>query len=95
MDTLISHGDRCLAARLLTEAREYLGTRFAFGDRKVFLCALFGTVAEQDMADVERLRRAGLITCARADLISAMDYDLVQASQWDCGGAVFHFIIVE
>lgn len=84
-----------MASNLVEVARSFLGTDYAFGDRKVFLSALFGRVRDQDMSDIEGLRRAGLITCARADLVSAMDETLVDDSQWDLGGATMHFIVVE
>ena len=90
----ISTADRILANNLIEEARCLLGTDAAFGDRKVFLCALLGRIADQDMADIERIRRAGLITCARADLVSAMDPAMVADSEWRLDGATFHFIVV-
>ena len=93
--TSTSRADQLLADRINADARALLGTPAAFGPRKVFLSEVLGPVAAQDMADVERLRRAGLVMCARADLVSAMDPALVAASEWRLDGATFHFLVVE
>lgn len=90
----ISNADRILADRILADARNLLCTEASFGDRKVFLSAVLGPVAGQDMTDIDRLRRAGLLTFSRADLVSAMDAELVAASEWRLDGATFHFLVV-
>jgi hypothetical protein len=83
-----------LADALLADARDLLGTPAAFGDRKVFLAAVLGPIAGQDMTEVAALLGAGLLQFARADLVAAMDPELVAASEWKLDGATFHFIVV-
>lgn len=84
-----------LATNLITDARLLIGTSAAIGDRKVFLSALLGPIAGQDMSDIEELRRLGLIELARADFVQGMDSAMVAASQWDHPtGAQFHFLVV-
>jgi hypothetical protein len=67
-----------------------------FGDRKVFLSTIPGV----DLADPEwrqllkELRRARLLTFARADLVVAMDPELVAASEWKLDDATNHFLVV-
>ena len=84
---------RYLAEGILADARES-GTYF--GDRKVFLATIPGV----DLADpewphlLEDVRRAGLLTFARADLVAAIDPALVAASEWRLDGATYHFLQV-
>ena len=87
-------GPRAQADRILERGRSLLGTPASFGDRKVFLSALFGPIRSRDMSDVEALVRAGLLRVARADLVSAMDPRLVADSEWDRGGTRAHFLVV-
>jgi hypothetical protein len=84
---------RILADSILADAQ--YGVRF--GDRKVFL----GSIPGIDLADAEcvqmldDLRRAQLLTFARADLVAAMDPALVATSEWRLDGTTYHFLIVE
>ena len=75
-----------------------------FGDRKVFVCALFAALQTEsltcegcDLDDLKaflvRANRAGLLALARADLVGAMDQAMVRASQIQHRGAEFHFVI--
>lgn len=93
---MISDAQRILADNLMTDARAMLGTPAAIGDRKVFLAALLGPVAGQDMSELDELRRAGLLTFERADFVPAMDAELVAASEWVLPvGATYHFLVVD
>lgn len=82
-----------LAANLVADARS-CGT--FYGDRKVFLSTIPGV----DVRDPEwrslldELRRTGLLTFARADLVAAMDPALVAASEWEMCGTTAHFLVV-
>lgn len=82
-----------LARNLVADARS--GGTF-FGDRKVLLSTIPGV----DVRDPEwrslldDLRRAGLLTFARADLVAAMNTELVEASEWKLDGATLHFLVV-
>ena len=84
---------RLVAAGLVADASAY-GVRF--GDHKVFL----GTIPCLSMSDpacrawLDDLRRAGLCTFARADLVAAMDPELVEASEWRLDGATYHFLMI-
>lgn len=92
---VISQAHRIMANQVNEEARALLGTELAFGDRKVFLCGVFGRIAGQDMATARELMAAGLVRFARADLVSVMDPRLVADSEWDLGGATVHFVVVD
>jgi hypothetical protein len=80
-------------------------TEGRFGDRKVFVSALWEQLrreprwAELALAELKaRLlaaHRAGELTLARADLVAAMDPELVAASEIAADGASFHFVIKE
>ncbi|HEY0479886.1 MAG TPA: hypothetical protein VGD37_20345 [Kofleriaceae bacterium] len=94
----VSFADDVLrAAGAATEGR--------FGDRKVFVSALWEQLrreprwAELPLAELKaRLlaaHRAGELTLARADLVAAMDPGLVAASEIAADGASFHFVIKE
>ena len=85
--------DTVAADYILTQART-VGT--LFGTRKVFLGSL-----GIDWGNPTHLRvllalvRSGLIECARADLVAAMDPALVACSRVeDPRGAVYHFVVV-
>jgi len=74
-----------------------------FGDRKVFIAAVWRGLrapwAELTLdAFKQRLldaHRAGQVSLARADLVSAMDPALVAASEAASGDARFHFVVRE
>jgi hypothetical protein len=59
-----------------------------------------GSIPSIDLADPEcrgwldDLRRTGRVTFARAGLVAAMDSSLVAASEWQLGGATYHFLQV-
>lgn len=91
----MTEAHRIMARDLMNDARALLGTDAAFGDRKVFLSALLGPIAGQDMTELEECRRLGLLSFARADLVGAMDADMVDASTWTMDGCTYHFLIVE
>ena len=56
-----------------------------------------GRDGDMDLAEFKavllELRKRGDIELARADLIAAMPFDKVQASEIDAGGATYHFIV--
>jgi len=71
-----------------------------FGDRKVFVSALWDRVgAELGMSLAEfkawlvAQHRAGTLRLARADLVAAMDPKLVASSEIRIPGAEFHFVV--
>lgn len=79
--------------------------RGRFGDRKVFISALWrmlrthprlrgmtGPAFKQRLFEAHRAR---LLTLARADLVAAMDPSEVADSEYDAGGATFHFVVGE
>lgn len=78
--------------------------RERFGDRKVFIAALWDRVGDaigMSLAEfkrwlIEQHRRRRLVL-ARADLVAAMPYDLVSRSEaqteGDYAGAAFHFVV--
>jgi hypothetical protein len=77
--------------------------RGRFGDRKVFIAALWrqlrthprmkGISEAQFKARLLEAQRLRLVRLARADLVAAMDHDEVVSSEVDAGGARFHFVI--
>ena len=82
MDT--NHALRILAHGILTDARNQ-GTYFCGPHSgKVYLSTIPGV----DLTDplcvemLEDLRKAGLLSFSRCDLVAAADPDLVQASTW-------------
>jgi hypothetical protein len=85
---------RFLAESILRDAADQ-GTYF--GDRKVFLGTIPGIdlAAAECVAMLDDLRRAGLLTFARADLVAAMDAELVAASEWRVDITTYHFLVVE
>jgi hypothetical protein len=71
-----------------------------FGSRKVFLAAVHAALGGEGASQLEAFKRrmvaahrAGLLVLARADLIAAMPYAAVAASEVSDGGATFHFVI--
>jgi hypothetical protein len=75
-----------------------------FGQRKVFVAALFAALQVQslacegcDLADLKafliRANRDGRLALARADLVEAMDPGMVAHSEIRHLGAEFHFVI--
>lgn len=72
-----------------------------FGDRKVFISALWRSARDQlNGMSIEQFKKAllvahreRLLTLARADLVSAMDSGAVAASRLSEGGADFHFVV--
>lgn len=76
-----------------------------FGDRKVFISAVYETLHAQPafahlaLDDFKRALvvalREGHIQLSRADYVSAMDPKLVAASETRADGATFHFIVRE
>lgn len=91
MMTNANDGLRFLAQRITEDAAKY-GVRF--GDRKVFLSTV-ESIDLTDTADLEQMRRLGLLNFARADLVAAMDPAMVAASEWRTSGAQYHFLILE
>lgn len=87
---------RAAAAEVTGEGR--------FGDRRVFIAALWRRVARGDLAglglaDFKRrlldANRAGDLSLARADLVDAMDPALVAESEIRDLGSSFHFVLDE
>ncbi|HEU4734638.1 MAG TPA: hypothetical protein VFT22_42395 [Kofleriaceae bacterium] len=76
-----------------------------FGDRKVFISAVWHTLRENPRwseLSLDELKqrlvdahRAGELVLARADLVAAMDPELVAASEITTDGASFHFLVKE
>lgn len=75
-----------------------------FGDRKVFICTVaeamtlggdFRGSLETFKKRLLEARRAGLLTLARADLVSAMDPELVAWSETPDDIATFHFVVLQ
>lgn len=71
-----------------------------FGDRKVFVSALWQRVGNTLGMSLDAFKqwlvvqhRAGVLQLARADLVAAMDPDLVAASEIRFGNATFHFLV--
>ena len=95
MANKISTAQQILADNLIADARALVGTAACFGNRKVFLSALLGPVAGQDMSEIEVLMKSGALNFARADLVAAMDPALVAASEWKLNGTTYHFLVVE
>ena len=75
--------------------------RGRFGDRKVFVSALWRRVRrELGGMSLDEFKqwlfaqhRAGALQLARADLVSAMDPNLVASSEIRVPGAEFHFVV--
>lgn len=86
---------RHLAVQILADAAAPGCVRF--GERKIFLSTIPGI----DLGDaacraqLDELRRSGLLRFARADLVAAMDPALVAASEWQLDGASYNFLVVE
>jgi hypothetical protein len=76
-----------------------------FGDRKVFVSAVWGELQRKPRwagltldelkARLVAAHRAGQLALARADLVAAMDPALVAASEIVTDGARFHFVVKE
>jgi len=76
-----------------------------FGDRKVFIAAIWRALEEDDrMEGVDEptfkrallaAQRGGDLVLARADLVAAMDPEEVMASEIEDRGATFHFVLDE
>lgn len=71
-----------------------------FGDRKVFVSALWQRVGRKLGMSLDEFKRwlfsqhrAGALQLARADLVSAMDPTLVASSEIRVPGAEFHFVV--
>lgn len=71
-----------------------------FGDRKVFVSALWRRVRRKLGMPLEEFKqwlfsqhRAGALQLARADLVAAMDPKLVASSEIRVPGAEFHFVV--
>jgi hypothetical protein len=71
-----------------------------FGDRKVFVSALWQRVGRQLGMPLDEFKRwlasqhrAGALQLARADLVAAMDPHLVASSEIRDRGAEFHFVV--
>ncbi len=71
-----------------------------FGDRKVFVSALWDRVGEELGMSLAEFKlwlvaqhRAGTLRLARADLVAAMDPELVARSEIRVQGAEFHFVV--
>ena len=77
------------------------GDRIRFGTRKVFVSAVFEALSRAGHAvDVEVVKprlvdanRRGLLSLARADLVAAMPFDLVKASEIEDRWSTFHFVV--
>lgn len=77
--------------------------RGRFGDRKIFIAALWRQLRTHprlhhiSLDDFKRrlyeAHRARLVELARADLVQAMDHREVMDSETDVGGAQFHFVV--
>ena len=74
--------------------------RGRFGDRKVFVAALWRRVRRKLGMSLDEFKqwlfaqhRAGALQLARADLVSAMDPNLVASSEIRVPGAEFHFVV--
>ncbi len=80
-------------------------TEGAFGDRKVFISAVWDELRQRptwSTLSLDEFKRrlvsahqAGDLVLARADLVAAMDPALVAASETLADGASFHFIVRE
>lgn len=88
------------AAVLATAARVPASGRF--GDRKVFVSAIWGALPEavRDGLSLDSFKgqlfvanRLGLLVLARADLVAAMPAASVTASQIGYDGVQFHFVL--
>ena len=71
-----------------------------FGDRKVFVSALWRRVRRKLGMSLDEFKqwlfsqhRAGWVQLARADLVAAMDPKLVASSEIRVPGAEFHFVV--
>jgi hypothetical protein len=71
-----------------------------FGDRKVFVSALWQRVGRKVGMSLDEFKqwlfsqhRAGAVQLARADLVAAMDPKLVASSEIRVPGAEFHFVV--
>lgn len=71
-----------------------------FGDRKVFVSALWRRVGRKLGLSLDEFKRwlasqhrAGKLQLARADLVAAMDPEVVASSQMHDRGAEFHFVV--
>jgi len=71
-----------------------------FGDRKVFVAALWQRVGRKLGMSLDEFKRwlfsqhrAGALQLARADLVAAMDPKLVANSEIRVPGAEFHFVV--
>ncbi len=88
-----------ITANRLLEAARHAHKDYWVGKRKVFLAAIVDVEDPVAMEILDECRRAGLLSFARADLVSAMDPDLVAASEWKLGGQsrgpTYHFIEVD
>lgn len=92
---MATQAQQMMADSLVSDARGLLGTDAAVGDRKVFLSALLGPVAGQDMSEIHAMWRSGLLELARADFVQGMDPSMVRASEWEVmPGVHFHFVVV-
>src|SRR5678816_3231483 len=89
------------AAVLATAARVPASGRF--GDRKVFVSAIWGALPEaaRDGLSLDSFKRQlfvahrlGLLVLARADLVAAMPGASVTASQIAYDGVQFHFCLL-
>jgi hypothetical protein len=89
----VDPGLKITADRILSTARN-AHRGLWFGDRKVFLAALVDVTDADAMSTLDDCRCAGLLTFARADLVAAMDPELVEESEWQLGGATYHFLEV-
>jgi hypothetical protein len=71
-----------------------------FGDRKVFISALWDRVGAAVGMSLPEFKRWLIkqhfqrrLVLARADLIAAMPYELVERSETKIDGATFHFVV--
>jgi len=87
------------AAKFLATAQRMVqqGKGWAPSARKVWisdLCAEMGTTVERYAEVLVAWNNLGLLQLTRADLVGAMDPAKVRASQIECQGSTFNFVVV-
>jgi hypothetical protein len=97
----------CSLARFATAVHTAIksvgdGCRERFGQRKVFISAVYVrlVVAGARPGDLDSFKArlmlaatGGLVELARADLVAAMPFDAVAASEISVAGTTYHFVV--
>ena len=87
-------------AQVILDAVPRIGGDGRYGDRKVFIAAIYDRVGARLGLTLDQLKRLILdlnrqriLTLARADLVAAMPPDMVRRSETSDRGASFHFVV--